>query len=126
MDTENKVVEEVVETARPVETPAPEKKPKKHSKTAQLEEKLAAKEEELAALTDQYQRMLAEYANYKRRTEQEKLQIGAFTKAEILAQCPDISQVTVQRALKDLLDSGDILKISGGRYTAYVWNWEKE
>ena len=84
MDTENKVVEEVVETAQPVETPAPEKKPKKNSKTAQLEEKLAAKEEELAAMTDQYQRMLAEYANYKRRTEQEKLQIGLYTKADVL------------------------------------------
>ena len=84
MDTENKVVEEVVETAQPVETPAPEKKTKKNSKTAQQEEKLAAKEEELAAMTDQYQRMLAEYANYKRRTEQEKQQIGAFTKADVL------------------------------------------
>ena len=51
---------------------------------------------------------------------------GKITKAEILTQCPDVSQVTVQRALKDLLDRGDILKISGGRYTAYVWNWEKE
>ena len=66
-------------------TPAEEvKKEKKPSKTAQLEKKLAAKEEELAALTDQYQRMLAEYANYKRRTEQEKLQIGAYTKADVL------------------------------------------
>lgn len=51
---------------------------------------------------------------------------GKITKSEILAQCPDVSQVTVQRALKDLLDSGDILKISGGRYTAYIWNREKE
>ena len=67
------------------ETPvAEEKKAKKPSKTAQLEQKLADKEEELAALNDQYQRMLAEYANYKRRTEQEKEQIGAFTKAELL------------------------------------------
>ena len=72
--TEETVVEEVTEP----------KKEKKPSKTAQLEEKLAAKEEELAALTDQYQRMLAEYANYKRRTEQEKLQIGAYTKADVL------------------------------------------
>lgn len=61
------------------------KKEKKPSKTAQLEMKLAAKEEELAALTDQYQRMLAEYANYKRRTEQEKQQIGAYTKADVLS-----------------------------------------
>ena len=60
------------------------KKEKKPSKTAQLEQKLAAKEEELAALNDQYQRMLAEYANYKRRTEQEKQQIGAYTKADVL------------------------------------------
>ena len=51
---------------------------------------------------------------------------GRITKAELLEQCPDISQVTVQRALKSLLDSGDILKISGGRYTSYTWNWEKE
>ena len=61
------------------------KKEKKPSKTAQLEKKLADKEEELVALTDQYQRMLAEYANYKRRTEQEKLQIGAYTKADVLS-----------------------------------------
>ena len=61
------------------------KKEKNPSKTAQLEKKLAEKEEELAALTDQYQRMLAEYANYKRRTEQEKQQIGAYTKADVLS-----------------------------------------
>ena len=63
-----------------------EKKSKKGGKTAELEKKLAAKEEELTALTDQYQRMLAEYANYKRRTEQEKMQIGLFTKAEMLTE----------------------------------------
>ena len=75
------------ETVDSVETPAAEeKKSKKVNKTAELEEKLAAKEAELAALTDQYQRMLAEYANYKRRTEQEKLQIGLFTKAELLTE----------------------------------------
>ena len=75
------------ETAEVVETPAAEeKKSKKVSKTAELEKKLAAKEEEIASLTDQYQRMLAEYANYKRRTEQEKMQIGQFTKAELLTE----------------------------------------
>ena len=46
--------------------------------------KLEAAQTELETLRDQYQRMLAEYANYKRRTEQEKEQIGLFTKAEIL------------------------------------------
>ncbi len=74
------------ETDTPVEEqPKPEKKPKKSSgKTADLEAKLDAAQKELDAAHDQYQRILAEYANYKRRTEQEKEQIGAFTKAEIL------------------------------------------
>lgn len=51
---------------------------------------------------------------------------GKITKSELMAQCPDISQVTIQRALKELTDSGDILKIGGGRYTSYTWNWERE
>ena len=41
-----------------------------------------------------------------------------------MRQCGDISQVTVQRTLNDLLKNGDILKIGGGRYTKYVWNKE--
>ncbi len=67
------------------EQPKPEKKAKKTTgKAADLEAKLEAAQKELEATRDQYQRMLAEYANYKRRTEQEKEQIGAFTKAELL------------------------------------------
>ena len=52
--------------------------------------------------------------------------LGKITKAEIMEKCPDISQVTVQRALNDLAKSGEILKIGGGRYTAYMWNHGKE
>ena len=48
--------------------------------------------------------------------------IGKITKAEILAACPDISQTTVQRSLNDLVKSGEIIKIGGGRYTSYTWN----
>lgn len=51
--------------------------------------------------------------------------LGKIKKAEIMQKCPDISQVTVQRALNDLVKSGDIIKIGGGRYTSYVWNREK-
>lgn len=50
---------------------------------------------------------------------------GRITKKQIMNQCPDISQKTVERALKDLLDNGDIVKIGGGRYTSYTWNWER-
>lgn len=48
--------------------------------------------------------------------------LGPITKTEILTKCPDISQVTVQRALADLVDKGDIVKLGGGRYTKYIWN----
>ena len=52
--------------------------------------------------------------------------LGKITKAEIIEQCPDISQITVQRTLSDLQKSGEILKLGGGRYTSYIWNREKE
>ena len=61
-----------------------EKKAKKKADPDELETRLEAAQKELADTKEQYQRMLAEYANYKRRTEQEKEQIGAFTKAELL------------------------------------------
>lgn len=52
--------------------------------------------------------------------------LGKITKAEIIEKCPDISQTTVQRTLNELVAEGEILKIGGGRYTAYLWNHEKE
>ncbi len=52
--------------------------------------------------------------------------LGKITKSEIVEKCPDISQVTIQRTLNDLQKNGDIIKLSGGRYTSYVWNREKE
>lgn len=68
------------------EAPKEEKKKKKSSaaETA-LKEENETLQTALAESKDQYQRMLAEYANYKRRTEQEKEQIGAFVKADVLS-----------------------------------------
>lgn len=51
---------------------------------------------------------------------------GKISKAEIIELCPDISEVTIERALNDLKKEGAILKISGGRYTKYIWNHDKE
>ena len=51
-----------------------------------------------------------------------KQHLGKITKAEILEKCPDISQITVQRALAEMLKNGEITKLSGGRYTSYIWN----
>lgn len=52
--------------------------------------------------------------------------VGTITKSEILERCPDISQMTVQRALAELLETEQIVKIGGGRYTKYTWNNDKE
>ncbi len=51
--------------------------------------------------------------------------LGTITKTEIMKKCPDISQVTIQRALAELLANDEIKKIGGGRYTKYTWNWSK-
>ena len=51
-----------------------------------------------------------------------KTTLGPVTKGEILKKCPDISQVTVQRTLANLVESGMITKLGGGRYTKYIWN----
>ena len=52
--------------------------------------------------------------------------LGKITKTEIMEKCPDISQATVQRTLIELHKSGEIIKLSGGRYTAYIWNREND
>lgn len=51
---------------------------------------------------------------------------GKITKAEIMEKCPDISEATIQRTLIELQKSGEIIKLSGGRYTAYIWNRERD
>ncbi|MEG1385352.1 MAG: Fic family protein [Oscillospiraceae bacterium] len=52
--------------------------------------------------------------------------LGKITKKEVLQQCPDISEITVNRTLNELVQKNDIIKIGGGRYTSYTWNREKE
>ena len=55
-----------------------------------------------------------------------KQHLGKITKAEIMTHCPDISQLTIQRTLSALQKSDEIIKIGGGRYTAYAWNRERD
>jgi len=52
--------------------------------------------------------------------------VGKITKAEIQQMCPDIAQITIQRALADLIADAKIIKIGGGRYTSYIWNRERD
>lgn len=58
--------------------------------------------------------------------EEMKNHIGTITKAELVKTVPDVSQTTVQRTLNELVKEGKIVKIGGGRYTRYKWNWEAE
>ena len=75
---EEEIKQETV-TAEEEQQPTPEKPKKK--KAEKKREELTARH---AELEDQHRRVLAEYANYKRRTEQEKAQIGEFTTADVL------------------------------------------
>lgn len=52
--------------------------------------------------------------------------LGKITKSEIIAKCPDISKITIERALRKMVQNNEIIKIGGGRYTYYVWNRDKE
>ncbi len=52
--------------------------------------------------------------------------LGKISKSEILEQCKTVSDVTVQRSLKTLVENEKIIKIGGGRYTYYVWNGDKK
>lgn len=54
-----------------------------------------------------------------------KNKLGVVTKSEIKAECPDISEITIQRTLAEWVEKGDIIKLGGGRYTKYIYNSER-
>ena len=46
--------------------------------------------------------------------------LGVVKKSDIATLCPDISETTIERTLKDLLDAGFIEKVGKGRATGYT------
>lgn len=46
--------------------------------------------------------------------------LGKITKADIADLCPDISISTIERTLKELVDTGEIIKVGSGRATGYL------
>ena len=46
--------------------------------------------------------------------------VGRITKKEIMESCPDISKVTVERTLTDLVKKGYLEKVGAGPSTGYV------
>ena len=54
-----------------------------------------------------------------------KEKLNKVTTRELKSHFPDISTITIQRTISELLRSGAITKIGGGRYTSYIWNGER-
>lgn len=46
--------------------------------------------------------------------------LGIIRKSDITSLCPDISETTIERTLKELLESGFVEKVGKGRATGYV------
>ncbi len=46
--------------------------------------------------------------------------LGVIRKSDIASLCPDISETTIERTLKELLESGFVEKVGKGRATGYV------
>lgn len=53
-----------------------------------------------------------------------KNKVGRITKNEIVTICPDISVGSIERALTNLIKGNVILKLGGGRFTTYVYNYD--
>ena len=47
--------------------------------------------------------------------------LGKISKKEIVDMCPDVSVGSIERALNELLKDEKILKVTGGRYTKYIY-----
>lgn len=74
-----------------------------------INEKLEEKaNEELEKVNDQYQRLQAEYANYRRRTQQEKETIGLFANEKILNELVPVID-SMERALESCTDKEDTM-----------------
>ena len=68
-----------------------------------------------------------EYISNKKTTAKDRIIIlfkesfSPINKSYLADKCPDISETTIERTLKELLNDNSIEKISGGRYTEYRW-----
>lgn len=67
-----------------------------------------------------------EYLSHRKMSKPERIKavieqkVGTITKKEIMERCPDISKVTVERTLTDLVKRGTLQKIGAGPATGYV------
>ncbi len=67
-----------------------------------------------------------EHLKYRRLSKADRVKaifdkkLGIIKKSDITSFCPDISETTIERTLKELLESGFVEKVGKGRATGYV------
>ena len=100
VELEEEVVNEECETSSEVDD----------ENVTDINSKLAEKklQDELDELNDKYQRLQAEYANYRRRTQQEKETIGVFANEKIITELIPVID-SMERALDACEDKEDTM-----------------
>lgn len=101
-----KAEDTAAKAAKPAAKAEEDEKSGAESECAQLEEKQAAMEKEMADMKDRYLRTVAEYDNFRKRTQKEKTQIYADAAASTIEAILPVLD-NLDRALASCAEEGD-------------------
>ena len=109
-ETQVELEEEVVNEECETSSEKTDEKEVDDENVTDINSKLAEKklQDELDELNDKYQRLQAEYANYRRRTQQEKETIGVFANEKIITELIPVID-SMERALDACEDKEDTM-----------------
>ena len=109
-ETQVELEEEVVNEECETSSEKTDEKEVDDENVTDINSKLAEKklQDELDELNDKYQRLQAEYANYRRRTQQEKETIGVFANEKIITEVIPVRD-SMERALDACEDKEDTM-----------------
>ena len=109
-ETQVELEEEVVNEECETSSEKTDEKEVDDENVTDINSKLAEKklQDELDELNDKYQRLQAEYANYRRRTQQEKETIGVFANEKIITELIQVID-SMERALDACEDKEDTM-----------------
>ncbi|HBE9724815.1 nucleotide exchange factor GrpE [Clostridioides difficile] len=109
-ETQVELEEEVVNEKCETSSEKTDEKEVDDENVTDINSKLAEKklQDELDELNDKYQRLQAEYANYRRRTQQEKETIGVFANEKIITELIPVID-SMERALDACEDKEDTM-----------------
>lgn len=100
---ENEGAKEEVNEEENEETKEENEEEKEKTELSKLEEELKVKEEEIAELNDSYLRLQADFMNYKKRTEKDKVQTIAYANEDLICDLLPVID-NFERALKTTED----------------------